>query len=273
MSSEMLKSLKHAFPSTRERSVKIDEEVISEPPEREDPKTDSRAVIDPVETFQSLHTLSARTVSASSEPSTDRGENTVSKQHYTRSTEVQIINNFFLMQKVFNETIKDISLLNRLGIERTNIMRKHLSEALALLAEKREREIEIEAKLAENMEFCVTACLNFAAIIDRILGAQRSRNKTQQPSIIQTNALLAVAEVTAELLSKKSVNVTRKKTAEAGESVPGVDGVHQKRTSFRNIDTLSKIFVGPILHKNDKSQKCAEFTNKKVQQKTHGRTT
>lgn len=59
------------------------------------------------------------------------------------------------MQKVFNEAIKDISLLNRLGIERVNIMRKNSSEAAALLADRREREMVVEAKLSENMDFCV----------------------------------------------------------------------------------------------------------------------
>lgn len=42
-------------------------------------------------------------------------------------------------------------------------------------------------------------------------------------------------------------------------------GVRSKRNSLKRIATLSKIFVGPILHKGDhhKSPKWAEYTNKK----------
>lgn len=151
-----MRSLKHAFPSTREI---LQEGPPSEPRQAQDKtRTDSQAMIDAVETFKSLPPLSARSVSDSSLPTTDRGEHSVSRQHYTHSTEIQIIHHFFLMQKVFNETIKDISLLNRLGVERVNVMRKNSSEAATILAEKREREIVIEEKIAENMEFCVVRC-------------------------------------------------------------------------------------------------------------------
>ncbi|KAE8987111.1 hypothetical protein PF011_g19705 [Phytophthora fragariae] len=252
--SERMRSLKHAFPSTREI---LQEGPPSESRQAQDKtRTNSQAMIDAVENFKSLPSLSARSMSDSSLPITDRGEHSVSRQQYTHSTEIQIIHHFFLMQKVFNETIKDISLLNRLGVERVNVMRKNSSEAATILAEKREREIVIEEKISENMEFCVTACLNFAAIMDRILGTQRTRNKDQRPSISQANALFSVAE----LMQKKSFKVGRKTTTAGTEMVPNSNEsptltptteVRQKRTSFRRIATLSKIFVGPILHKRD----------------------
>ncbi|KAG6613868.1 Voltage-gated Ion Channel (VIC) Superfamily [Phytophthora cinnamomi] len=275
-SSEMIRSLMHAFPSTREKSERIVEETPPESQQEDQTRIDSQTVIDPVETFKSLPSILARTCSDSSLSSTDREEDPVSKQHYTHATEIQIINNFFLMQKVFNETIKDISLLNRLGVERINVMRKHANDAPTILAEKREREIAIEDKLAENMEFCVTACLNFAAIIDRILGTQRARNKAQRPSIIQTNALLAVAEVTGELHQAKSFKAVPRQKTMAGDEM-ALDsgeaptysptmGVYPKHNSFKRIATLSRIFVGPILNKGDqKPPKWAEFTNKKDQ--------
>lgn len=111
--------------------------------------------------------------------------------------------------------------------------------------------------------------------MDRILGTQRTKNKDQRPSISQANALFSVAEVTAELMQNKSFKVGRKTTTAGTEMAPNSNesptftpttDVRQKRTSFRRIATLSKIFVGPILHKRDpKPPKWAEFTNKKDQ--------
>lgn len=87
-------------------------------------------------------------------------------QYHSHSTEVQIINNFFLMQKVFHETIKDISLLNQLGIERVNSMRKHSSDPAAILADVRQCEEVIETKISENMEFCVVRSLFRSGALD-----------------------------------------------------------------------------------------------------------
>ncbi|GMF38509.1 unnamed protein product [Phytophthora lilii] len=278
----MAESMLQAFASSRDAVPNC--EVVLPRLQRADARTESKAALDLVETINQIPTASQRTMSVSPLLSTVRDEDPAPTQQYTHSTEVQIISNFFLMHKVFHETIKDISLLNCLGIERVNTMRKNSSEAATKIPDVREREELIEAKISENMEFCVTACLNFAAMIERTLGTQHTRKRRQQPSIIQTNALLAAAELTSELLqpdlsvSNKSSKSNRTNKSIAAPSDPTPDlsespsftpttSLQPKSTSLKRIATISKIFVGPILQsqRTQRAAKLAEFTNKKDQ--------
>ncbi|KAH7464695.1 Potassium voltage-gated channel subfamily C member 2 [Phytophthora ramorum] len=188
-------------------------------------------------------------------------------QYYTHSTELQITNHFFLMQKVFHETIKDISLLNRLGIQRINTTRKNSlprTELGTLLVDIRSQEQVVETKISENMDFCVTACLNFAAMIERVLGTEKM--KTQQPPVVHTNALLASADPTNSLLTS-SANSRRNvmtdllpqplEPNQAPTMTPTIK-LRSKNTSLKKMATLSKIFVSPVLQ----NQKWAEYSNK-----------
>jgi hypothetical protein len=106
---------------------------------------------------RAVHTIPPNALPAA--PHVVKREDDSSTPHqYTRSTELQITNHFFLMQKVFNEAVKDISILNRLGVQRINLARKASitpSELAALLADVRRREEEMETKIMENMDFCV----------------------------------------------------------------------------------------------------------------------
>lgn len=118
--------------------------------------------------------------------------------------------------------------------------------------------------------------MNFAAVIERILGTTtRANKKRQRPAIIQTNAMLAAAELAGELLptSISTLNISEK-SSRSKKSVGGIDMANQsptiqpKRNSFKRIATLSKILVGPSLQaqKSRKDPKWAEFTNKKNHQ-------
>lgn len=74
--------------------------------------------------------------------------------------EMQILNQFFLVHKVLNEIIEDMSSLNRLGSERVALLKKS-----AILLSKADsngppleaitvKERAIESKISENMVFC-----------------------------------------------------------------------------------------------------------------------
>ncbi|KAL3669263.1 hypothetical protein V7S43_005645 [Phytophthora oleae] len=252
--SAMAKSLKQAFPNIREHSA----EDLSEPIVDTN-RANSGPTIDPINTFTSMPELSEHSTSS---PPTVREERPQTRQ-YTHATEVQIINHFFLMQKVFSESIKDISLLTRLGVERVNATRKNPNDT-AVLADVRQREEAIETKVSENMDFCVTACLNFAAMIERVLGTKRARSKRKGPSVIQANALLAAADLTSELLQSN----LSKASAHSKKSIGRGDmdsSYTTTRASMKRIATLSKILVGPKLQ-GQRNPKWAEFTQKKGQQ-------
>ncbi|KAG7390720.1 hypothetical protein PHYPSEUDO_006839 [Phytophthora pseudosyringae] len=230
----------------------------------------SHAAVEPVEVPKTGRLMSLSTPST---PYTVRDDKW---QHYAHSTDAQVINHFFLMQKVFHEAIKDISLLNRLGIERVNTTRKNTTEVATLLADVRRREEEIENKITDNMDFCVTACLNFAAMIDRIFGTQQAHKP--QPSIVHTNALLAAAEVTNELLqanggsslksarSKRSISGMRPDADEVTALTP--KSTLRSKHTFKSVATLTKVFAGPIQQQlsGSKNTTWAEFTNKQNQQ-------
>ncbi|ETP23259.1 hypothetical protein F441_03591 [Phytophthora nicotianae CJ01A1] len=195
---------------------------------------------------------------ALSPPTTARDEEPAAAP-YTRLTDTEVINQFFLMQKVFHETIKDISLLNQLGMERVNTMRKKLNEAATLLADIRRREEVIETKISENMNFCVTACLNFAAMVERIIGTERARKPL--PSTGHTNALLAAADVTNELLqSAKSTNSRRSISGK----FPDVPRLQAKKT-FKRMATVSKVLAVPQNRSARANAKWAEYTNNQNQ--------
>ncbi|OWZ21635.1 Voltage-gated Ion Channel [Phytophthora megakarya] len=245
----------------RLRKVKKCETAVSRIPKIDSPK----AKVDTVDGLRTIPLLSPRTDSIVSLPSTAReDENVVSGQSYTHTTEVQMINSFFMMQKVFHETIKDISLLNQLGIERVNSMRKLSIEAATTLADVRQREQATETKIAENMEFCVTACMNFAGMIERITETKRTKKK----KIIHTNALLAAAEQSSELMqTSTSTSSKSHKSNHSRKSITDDDAspnLQPKGKSFKRVATLSKILAAPNVqpqksHKNH----WAEFTNKK----------
>ncbi|KAK1937787.1 Potassium voltage-gated channel subfamily C member 2 [Phytophthora citrophthora] len=254
----MTLSLKQAFPSIRERNDEASSEQIPDTT-----RTTSGPTIDPVNTFTSLPELSDHSTPS---PPTVREERRHTQQ-YTHTTEVQIIDNFFLMQKVFSESIKDISLLTRLGVERVNAMRKNPSNTAGLTG-VREREEGIETKVSENMDFCLTACLNFAAMIERILGTKRTKGKGKRPSTIQANALFAVADLTSELLQSNLSKVSTRSKKSIGRAE--VDSSYANtRAAMKRVATLSKIFVGPNLQApkpQTRTPKWAEFTHKKGQE-------
>ncbi|KAG6953673.1 hypothetical protein JG688_00012713 [Phytophthora aleatoria] len=181
-------------------------------------------------------------------------------QLVTERLAIPVINQFFLMQKVFHETIKDISLLNQLGMERVNTMRKKLSEAATLLADVRLREEVIETKISENMNFCVTACLNFAGMIERILGTERARKPL--PATGHTNALLAAADVTNELL--QSAKSTSSRRSISGKFPDAMPRLHAKQT-FKRMATVSKVLAGPQNRSGRANTKWAEYTNNQNQ--------
>jgi hypothetical protein len=75
--------------------------------------------------------------------------------------ELQILNQFFLIFKVLNEIIEDMSSLNRLGSERVASLKKSLAafdDANPALESITARERVIEAKIGDNMMFCVVRC-------------------------------------------------------------------------------------------------------------------
>ncbi|KAF1791953.1 Voltage-gated potassium channel [Phytophthora cactorum] len=220
------------------------------------PNTDPSGIA-PIEDPNAVRLM---TNSALSTPTTARDEEPAAAQPYTRLTEAQVINQFFLMQKVFHETIKDISLLNQLGMERVNTMRKKLSEAATLLADVRLREEVIETKISENMNFCITACLNFAGMIERILGTERARKPL--PATGHTNALLAAADVTNELL--QSAKSTSSRRSISGKFPDAMPRLHAKQT-FKRMATVSKVLAGPQNRSGRANTKWAEYTNNQNQ--------
>jgi hypothetical protein len=78
-----------------------------------------------------------------------------------RAPELKLINQFFLMHKVFNAMIEDLSSINRLGAEFVATARKRPSivdsgpEVATVFADMRRREEEVEAKLSQNLAFCM----------------------------------------------------------------------------------------------------------------------
>ncbi|KAF4148981.1 Ion transport protein [Phytophthora infestans] len=206
-----------------------------------------------VEDPNAVHAMSN---AALSPPTTAREEEPTTTQPYTRLTEAQIINHFFIMQKVFHETIKDISLLNQLGMERVNTMRKKLSEAATLLVDVRRREEVIETKILENMNFCVTACLNFAGMVERIIGAERAEKPTRSTG--HTNALLAAADVTNELL--QSAKLTNSRRSVSGRFPDGMPRLQAKQT-FKRMATVSKVLAGSQNRSGRANAKWAEYTD------------
>lgn len=78
--------------------------------------------------------------------------------------ELQILNQFFLVHKVLNEIIEDMSSLNRLGAERVSALKKSAAVAdgaKAPLESLAARERALETKISDNMVFCVVRCVTF----------------------------------------------------------------------------------------------------------------
>jgi hypothetical protein len=93
---------------------------------------------------------------------------------------------------------------------------------------------------------------------------QEPRKSKQRPSIVHTNALLASADPTGELLQN---SVPRRRSIIdmiGGEPSlePASTDLQPKHASFKRVATLSKVFVSPILQ----NQKWADKSNKKDQQ-------
>ncbi|CEG43438.1 voltage-gated ion channel superfamily [Plasmopara halstedii] len=175
---------------------------------------------------------------------TVQDEEVIATQRNTRLTEEEIIQQFFLMQKVFHEMIDDISILIQLRNEQFNLIKKQASDDLTL---SRQREEVIKTKILVNLDFCLAACLNFSAMIERCYGSKRAPKPL--PSIAHhTNALLAAADVSNKLL-QANTDATLKpsqsrrslswKNSSADLAMPRL----QPKRTLKKIATLSKVLA------------------------------
>ncbi|DAZ99376.1 TPA: LOW QUALITY PROTEIN: hypothetical protein N0F65_005278 [Lagenidium giganteum] len=102
----------------------------------------------------------------------DMAENAESRRPSITTVEMQILNQFIMIHKVFTEVIEDLSKLNRLGSRRVSIRKGTGSDSEG--ESMKNNELQIERKIAENMTFCITVFLNFSPVIEKILGTNES---------------------------------------------------------------------------------------------------
>ncbi|TMW62039.1 hypothetical protein Poli38472_009532 [Pythium oligandrum] len=83
--------------------------------------------------------------------------------------EMQALNHFLVIQKVMNQMIEDLGQLSRFGPRRVSFRRLSSTSEVDTLS-ARQSEAEIERRIKDNLNYCVSLLLSFAPLLEKLLG-------------------------------------------------------------------------------------------------------